>query len=355
MVEGRRRAQVVFPVKPVGEGHLHRRVLRQNQRNRIGKFVRIADLQDPARAVDRKGVLRLADAVAVHVNGANRPVFQPQARAHGVHPRNLPGLLPLVQESHLRPVHRCGVPEGGNVRHRPQQRHQRAHVVNPHVEGQRPALPLQEGENLGVQRLVPVHRHLHRGHLADHPRVDQIPGRLDSRAQHRVRRHAQVEPLFIRQRHQLPGFFQVRGEYFLGVNVLPRQQHFFDDVVVGKGRRQVHDQLDLRVGGRLVDGHRPCDAEFLRPGLGGLPRPVAHGAKVDHGKHLRKVPDINAADHPAADDGRFDFRWLHLFSPSRRRFPGCPFICCFALKTILTENVPSGNPYPAFNQQPFML
>ena len=164
---------------------------------------------------------------------------------------------------------------------------------------------------IGMPRFVSVTGHIRSGakRAADIAVVEQLAAGLDAAAHKRVGRDADEQPLFTAERKKLSRVLAVDRHRLLAVRVLSGFQRLNGDAVMLLRRRQVDDDLDLRIGEHVV--HRLVNHRDIPVG-GGLG--AALGDQVadaldrdDRMKELRKVFQINRADIAVSDNADSDF------------------------------------------------
>ena len=101
-------------------------------------------------------------------------------------------------------------------------------------------------------RAVPDHVRRRAHHRADRARVDQLSRRLKARAQKRVRRAAQIQPVLLRQRHQLPPQLRRGRQRLLGIHMLSRRQRGARYLKMLRRTGEVQNNLHLRIAKRVL-------------------------------------------------------------------------------------------------------
>ncbi len=210
---------------------------------------------------------------------------------------------------------RAGADDAGLARFRdggahlcdgPEQLHEGRDVVRADVE-QRAGALLEEEVRVRVPRLGAgaLHERERGERHADRAALDETTGRLDARAEERVRRRGDAQSRSVGRVEQLASALPVERERLLAPDVLAGRESLERHLDVHFGNGEVDDDLDGVVGEQLGDGTRARNAEGSRLAACPLLIDVGDEAHVEVGE-LREVLEILGADHTGADDADAD-------------------------------------------------
>ena len=275
---------------------------RLEELDRTAEAVRVGYVERSLGAVHFKTRLARIMHIERGVQCADRAVYEAhiaRVQRRDVHLDDL-SVVRLTGDEPLRerrPRH-CG-----NRLHVAAEIDQRSQIVRTHVEHRAAAVLVVEFR-IRMPCLVAVADHEARAahDVTDHTVIDQFAAGLDARAEERVRRAADPEPLFLRQRHDLLAFFERSGEGLFRIDVLARVQRRHRHVVVLVGAGDVQDNVDLRVGEELV--HILVELRnvvVLHRIFRALRDQVAHADDLNFLEALRDVFEINAGNRAASD------------------------------------------------------
>ena len=124
---------------------------------------------------------------------------------------------------------------------------QRRRIINAHVNTDAAALRNRVGEFFGQQTRVALQNRHAGSDVADDAAVHNRARRLNARAEERVRRGAEQQSLFLRQRSQFARLLRLHAEHLLGINMLAVLQQRANHAIMCSGRRQVDHQLDALI------------------------------------------------------------------------------------------------------------
>ena len=292
---------------PVREREFHRLTQRLLQVHRRAELVRVAHGEDALRAVDLQAGLLVLDAVGVHVQRAQNAVCVLHRRRDDVRHLHIVCLAEARRAD-------AGVDAVGVIRRRERSDRlnraedggQRRQIIPAHVEADACALLGQMRQELGVNTVITGDGRAAAQGLADQALVHDVFGRLHGGAEEGIGRDAQMQPLLVRDLHQLLALPEVDGDHLLTEHVLARQQRLLDDGIVGRGRGQADDHLDLRIRADLIEAHG-LDPELRGAGVHTFHHQVAARDELhDRELPVREVRHVDIADRAAADDGGLD-------------------------------------------------